>query len=62
MDHISEAELDRYALGQLSQFEIAPLEEHLLICANCQGRLRLTDQFIAALRAATDEGGLSYEH
>lgn len=52
MDHISEELLDDYALGRLSEPDVAPVEEHLLICAFCQERLQLTDEFIAALREA----------
>ena len=51
MRHISEDLLDQYALKKLPEDEAAALEEHLLICHDCQDRLRLTEAFIAALRA-----------
>ena len=51
VDHISEDRLDQYALKRLPEDQAAALEEHLLICAECQDRLQLTDEFIAALRA-----------
>jgi anti-sigma factor RsiW len=52
MDHISEEVLEEYALGRLPEADAAPVEEHLLVCAFCQERLQLTDEFIAALREA----------
>jgi anti-sigma factor RsiW len=58
MDHISEDELDRYAARSLPESEAAAIEEHLLICEFCQDRLQLTDEFVAALRAATHERNL----
>ena len=48
--HISEEALDSYALGSVSERELAPVEEHLLFCPACQERLADTDTFIAALR------------
>ncbi len=50
MDHISEDELERYAARQLPQAEASVVEEHLLTCSFCQDRLRLTDEFVVALR------------
>ena len=29
-----------------------PLEEHLMVCHECQDRLRATDELLAAIRAA----------
>ena len=50
--HASEDQLESYALGRLPQQELAPLEEHLLVCEACQDRLREVDSFIAAFREA----------
>ena len=50
MPHISEDLLDRYALKKLPESEVVALEEHLLLCSDCQDRLRLTEDFIEALR------------
>ncbi len=55
MDHISEDELDRYAARSMAEAEAAAIEEHLLTCAFCQDRLELTDEFVAAMRAAVHE-------
>ncbi len=50
--HIPEDLLETYAMGQLPAPHCAPLEEHLLICPNCQIRLEKTDEFVCAVRAA----------
>lgn len=55
MDHISDDELDRYAARSLPEAETAAVEEHLIMCEFCQDRLQLTDEFIAALRAAVQQ-------
>lgn len=53
--HLDEDILDRYYLRQLSDQEVAGLEEHLLVCASCQGQLEDTDDFVRALRKAEAE-------
>lgn len=50
--HLDEDVLDRYYLRQLSDQEVASLEEHLLVCASCQCLLENTDDFVRALRRA----------
>ena len=49
---IGEDTLEAYSLGGLPEAELAPLEEHLLVCAVCQRRLADTDAFVAAIRQA----------
>jgi len=44
--------LERYSLGRLSQQECARFEEHFLLCEACQERLRASDEYVAAARAA----------
>ena len=49
--HASEDQLERYALGKVcSDEELAPLEEHLLVCPECQDRLQEVETFIARFR------------
>ncbi len=48
---ISEDLLAQYAIERLPEAEAAAMEEHLLICVECQDRLQLTDDFIEVLRA-----------
>ncbi len=50
--HASEESLERYSMGTLGQAETATLEEHLLVCSQCQDRLTETDAFIRATRQA----------
>jgi hypothetical protein len=50
--HISDDSLERYSMGGLTGAEIAPLEEHLLVCEECRKRLVSTDVEIAAIREA----------
>ena len=50
--HISEEMLERYALKQLSEAHLESLEEHLLICPQCQDRLDAVDEYIATMRLA----------
>jgi hypothetical protein len=50
--HIEEDLLDRYAMGDLSGDLLPAIEEHLLICTECQSRLRETDEFIAIFTQA----------
>jgi hypothetical protein len=53
--HIEEDVLGRYAMGVLARESIPEVEEHLLICAFCQGRLVETDEFLICFRAAASE-------
>jgi len=36
--HITESDLERYAMLTLPEADIERLEEHLLICPKCRGR------------------------
>jgi len=50
VDHISDELLEQYAMGNPVPPET---EEHLLLCFSCMQRLESTDEFIAAMRAAS---------
>jgi hypothetical protein len=50
--HASDELLEQYSLGTLPEPQAEPLEEHLLVCEQCQDRLNQTDAFIAAIQAA----------
>jgi hypothetical protein len=45
--HLSEEALDEYAMEKLSDWESAPVEEHLLTCQVCHTRLENLDEFVA---------------
>src|SRR5215467_8171694 len=52
--HIHEDLLDQYAMATLPESSIADVEEHLLTCSLCQGRLVQADEFVAVFRAAAE--------
>ena len=52
MEHPSDGLLEGYLMRRLTDAEMAPLEEHLLICEECRNRLVLMDFDIAAIREA----------
>ena len=53
--HISDDTLERYAMESLRGSESEPLEEHLLICSECQERLDGAIEFVTAMRGAAAE-------
>ena len=50
--HIDGDTLERYAMNQLPGAELAPVEEHLLVCPDCQNRLAGIDRFRTDLDSA----------
>src|SRR5215210_124744 len=50
--HPEEEVLERYALGKLDESAAAPIEEHVLVCHECQDRLAAADDYIHTLKAA----------
>jgi Putative zinc-finger len=50
--HISAEAVELYALGRLSDEEVAIVEEHLLVCEQCQQALALEDATIESIREA----------
>ena len=51
--HVSDDNLELYALNRLEENDVPALEEHLMICHECQDRLDDTDQYIRAMKVAT---------
>ncbi len=51
-EHATEEDLERYALGRLPAAETERLEEHLLVCTECQDRLVETEAYVQAVRDA----------
>ena len=60
-NHISEDELEEYSFGNISESELATVEEHLLWCHGCQDRLLVVEHYIKALRGACIRGGFDVE-
>jgi hypothetical protein len=50
VEHPSDDLLERYSMGHLTEAEIAPLKEHLIICLECRNRGVLKDCDVAAIR------------
>ena len=44
-NHPSEEDIELYALGRLAEDLVPSIEEHLLICTQCQDALQLEDAF-----------------
>jgi anti-sigma factor RsiW len=51
-DHSAEETIEKYAMAKLAESEVAPFEEHLLMCDGCQERLQQMDTFVHATKAA----------
>lgn len=50
--HISDDDLERYAMRTLPADDLKRLAAHVRICSECRDRLEQTEQFVAAMRAA----------
>lgn len=50
--HIDDDALEAYSLGRLADADAAPVEEHLLVCAECRDRLAEWDEYVRAMRSA----------
>lgn len=50
--HISDDDLEKFAMRTLPESACAALEEHLLVCPSCRDRLTATDEHVAAMKAA----------
>lgn len=50
--HLDEDDLERYALNQISEPELARVEEHLLLCVECQDACIAVQQEIDVIRRA----------
>jgi hypothetical protein len=59
--HIQEEMLERYALNQLPEEQLAPLEEHLLGCPTCQNRLDQVDAYVQTMKSALKDTQQSTE-
>lgn len=51
--HLTEDAIEQYSMAKLEGAELEEVEEHLLLCAECQDRVAEADQFIHAFRAAS---------
>jgi anti-sigma factor RsiW len=51
-NHIAEGVLERFVMTRLSEAEVVPVEEHLLICPRCRERVAWLDDFVGSIRSA----------
>ena len=49
--HLRADSIERYSFGQLSGLSLKRTEEHLLLCAECRGRLDDFEMMLTAIRA-----------
>jgi hypothetical protein len=54
-NHPSEDLLEQYALGRLAEAQVAPLEEHLLLCSLCQTTLTQADDYVQVMKCGIAE-------
>lgn len=52
VEHVSEDDLEKYAMQTLAEAETENLELHLLTCSECRDRLQAADEYVAAMRSA----------
>lgn len=50
--HADDEVLEQYSMGSLPEPELGELEEHLLICSQCQDRLARTDAYVRGMQGA----------
>jgi hypothetical protein len=53
--HLGAEDLEKYSMGTSSPEETARVEEHLLACEGCQERLRENDEYLLAMRTASQQ-------
>jgi len=50
--HLTEEKIESYSMGKLAESELAPVEEHLLLCGICQKQVQEMDEFVHSVRRA----------
>jgi len=50
--HVADDVLEKYVMNTLSEQDVGPVEEHLLVCPACQDRVLETEEFIQVTKAA----------
>lgn len=54
-DHASDEALELYATHSLPEPVLAEIEEHLLVCSQCQKQLEEIDAYVSAMRSAAKQ-------
>jgi hypothetical protein len=61
-DHLEMEVVERYVLDELAEAELAPAEEHLLVCETCRQAVSEMDVFGPLLRSGDGTGSAAYRH
>ncbi len=61
-DHLEMDVVERYVFDELAEAELAPAEEHLLVCEMCRQAVSEMDVFAPLLRPAGGAGSAAYCH
>lgn len=54
--HLSESVLEEDAMPRLSNYRAEGVEDHVVLCRECQDRLQAEIEFVAAMKAVCGEG------
>lgn len=57
MRHLSDEQIEDFTRLTLTPSEIAPVEEHLLICESCRERVVAAEDYAASMRRALEDVG-----
>ncbi len=52
--HLSEEKVESYPMGRLAEPETDRIEEHLLLCAECQAQVQQMDEFLKSMKAGAN--------
>jgi predicted anti-sigma-YlaC factor YlaD len=55
VDHISNDDLESYAMRTLPEAGVKGIDEHLLKCSACRDRLQAAEEYVTAMREAAVE-------
>jgi hypothetical protein len=61
-DHLDLEAIERYVFGELAEPELAPAEEHLLVCEMCRQAVSEMDVFGPLMRSTGTSGAAAYTH
>ncbi len=61
-DHLDVDVVERYVAGELTETELAVVEEHLLVCETCRQAVSEMDVFAALLRSEGTRRSAAYRH
>ena len=61
-DHLEMDVVESYVAGELTETELAPAEEHLLVCEMCRQAVSEMDVFAPLLSRPAGAGSAAYQH